>query len=172
MLVFRAQALPSSQFTNPLLTISQFELERSERCWQWSTSMTEARAWLRNSMHEQYNQKTFTNLDYICIILHETTVADFFLSNHSTIHWSFNHIARSTERVMVFLKHSWNEKNNNDRWEITHRRVFVKAKKVGTFTSYEKPAGLVLIKHNSKNDKHESIWYWNPYCQHKDLCSS
>ena len=122
-------------------------------------------------MHEQYNQKTFTNLDYICIILHETTVADFFLSNHSTIHWSFNHIARSTapERVMVFLKHSWNEKNNNDRWEITHRRVFVKAKKVGTFTSYEKPAGLVLIKHNSKNDKHESIWNWNHYCWHDNV---
>jgi hypothetical protein len=48
--------------------------------------MTEARAWLINSMHKQYNNKTITNLDYTDIKMDETTGADFFLSEPSTIH--------------------------------------------------------------------------------------
>ena len=89
----------------------QFELESSERCWQWSTSMTE----LRNCMPDRYSNKTFTYLDSY---LHNFA-ADRFLFNHSLFHWSFSCIERSIETVMVYLKHSWTE----HRGEIMHSKA-------------------------------------------------
>ena len=111
----RAQALPSSQFTNHLpinaYLSSLNDVDSESLQWQkqehgWEIACTNNTTTKPSPIWTTY------------IILHETIGPDCFLSNHSTIHWSFNCIERSIETEMVLLKHSWNEQNHDDRWEI------------------------------------------------------
>jgi hypothetical protein len=63
------------------------------------SATTEARAWLKNSMQEQYNNNTFKKSDNLHhLSLHVRIGAGCFLvSNPSTIHQSLNCIEMSTE---------------------------------------------------------------------------
>ena len=95
------------------------------------------------------------------IILHETTGADCFLSNHSTIHWYFNCIERSMETEMVSLTHSWTEQNHDDRWEILHRQCFGMPKKVAGPTCYGVKQ-FQFLKHGIlPRDISDSLQIWN-----------
>ena len=129
----RAQALPSSQFTNHLpinAYLSSLNDVDSESL-QWQK---QEHSWEIACTNNVTTKPSPTWTTYI--ILHQTTGADCFLSNHSTIHWFINCIERSIKSEMAFLKQSWSEKNRDDSWEITHKQVFVMSKKMAGTACY------------------------------------
>jgi hypothetical protein len=105
--------------------ISQSELELlRKKCLQLSTAMTETRASLRNSMQAKKKTTKPSQIRNMYIICR----AGFFVSNHATIHRSFNYIERSTEIMMVFLKNYW-AKWTKSRWKVRNNAQTIQSRR-------------------------------------------
>ena len=99
------------------------------------------------SKNYEYKNKAFINLDFLHHFECKSRSWQFPF-NHPAIRWSFTCIERSIETEMVLLKHSWNEQNHDESWEITHRKFFVTSKKEAGPTCYGVKQFLFL-KHSS-----------------------